>query len=148
MITETSVLICRPIADVFAFTHAHVPRWSSIVVSDEILDDQSDGGVGTKFKVVTEEQGRRMEFAGEVTHHDPPNQSAMILRGSSFDIQIAYTSEQDGDSVRVTQFGDVTSNNLAMKIVFWLVGKLSPNLPRTAADRDLSNLKRLLESGE
>ena len=55
-----------PIDDVFRLTNDHVAEWSIIVVEDEVIEQKPDG-VGTTFRTVTEERGRRMEFDGIVT---------------------------------------------------------------------------------
>ena len=55
-----SVEIDRPIHEVFRLTNEHVAEWSIIVVEDEVLDEKPEG-VGTTFRTVTEENGKRME---------------------------------------------------------------------------------------
>jgi hypothetical protein len=75
MKTGISVDIARPIEDVFILANDHVSAWSSIVVEDELLHLADDGGVGTKFRTVTEDRGRRMEFDGEVVEYEPPTRS-------------------------------------------------------------------------
>ncbi len=66
MQSETSIEIDRPIDDVFRLTNDHVAEWSIIVVEDEVLNEKP-GVVGTTFRTVTEERGKRMVFQGLVT---------------------------------------------------------------------------------
>ena len=84
-----SVDIARPIEDVFILANDHVSVWSSIVVEDELLHLADDGGVGTKFRTVTEDRGRRMEFDGEEVEYEPPTRSAILRRGPAFDLNVA-----------------------------------------------------------
>jgi hypothetical protein len=81
MQNTASIEIDRSIEEVFDFTLNHVSEWSTIVVEDEVIDLIADGGVGTTFRVVTEERGKRMEFDGLVTRHDPPHQSTVQMIG-------------------------------------------------------------------
>src|SRR5262249_17888760 len=85
MQTKMSVEIDRPINEVFDYTTHNVAEWSIIVVKDEVIDEKP-GGVGTTFRVTTEENGRRMEFEGLVTRHEPPTAHAVFMKGSQFDI--------------------------------------------------------------
>ena len=64
MQTLASVEIDRPIAEVFDCANNHVTDWSITVVGDEILEVQP-GHVGTKFLIITEERGKKMEFESE-----------------------------------------------------------------------------------
>ena len=104
MKNSASIEINRPIEDVFRLTINHVPEWSIIVVEDEVVENKNDGGVGTTFRTVTEDRGRRMEFAGVVTAHEPPHRSAIHLTGKMFDIDTEYHFEDLSGSTRVTQF--------------------------------------------
>ena len=93
MQSSCSVEIDKPIEAVFDYTNKNVAEWSSCVVEDVMIEEKNGGGLGTKFRTVTEERGRRMEFAGEVTHYEPPTASTVVLVGDSFDIEAAYTFE-------------------------------------------------------
>lgn len=68
----------------FESTNGHVVKWSLTVVEEEALHDTV--GLGATFRCVTEERGRRMEFAGEVVHWEPPTRSSVTLKGPLFDI--------------------------------------------------------------
>ncbi|MFP6763461.1 MAG: hypothetical protein VB858_07580 [Planctomycetaceae bacterium] len=62
---HVQIEIDRHIDEVFELTRDHVAAWSLIAVEDNVLKDNS-AGVGTTFRTVTEDRGRRMEFRG---HH-------------------------------------------------------------------------------
>ena len=92
MRNEVSVEIGRPIEDVFRLTTERMPEWSIIVVEDEVIDQKPEG-VGTTFRTVTEDHGKRMEFQGVITRYDPPHANAVRLTGQAFDIETEFTFE-------------------------------------------------------
>jgi hypothetical protein len=113
-----------------------------------MIEEKNDGGLGTKFRTVTEERGRRMEFPGEVTHYEPPTASTVVLVGDSFDIEAAYTFESlDEGRTRVTQNSDVTPKGF-LKVFFFLFGWLMKKGGCEAARKELENLKRKCEALE
>ena len=79
---------------------------------------KNSGGVGTTFRSVTKERGKRMEFADEVTRYERPTVSTVMLIGKSFDIEAAYTFEAiEENRARVTQ-------KSFLKVFFFLFGWL------------------------
>lgn len=146
MFNEASVEIDRPIGEVFDYTIHHVPDWSITVVEDVPIDVKPEG-VGSTFRCVTEDRGRRMEFAGVVTRHEPPTVSAVYLTGDCFDIDVVYLFEDLGGSTRVTQQSDVTGKGMT-KVVFFLFGWMMKKSGCDAVDNELLSLKQKLESRE
>ena len=146
MRTEMSVEIDRPIAEVFDYTNNHVAEWSLTVIEDEVLDEKPEG-VGTTFRVVTEENGRRMEFKGLVTRHEPPTFSAALLTGSSFDIEVEYSFKDLSGRTRVTQRSSVNGKGF-FKLMLVPCGWLMQKSSRRTLSAELANLKRLLETQE
>jgi hypothetical protein len=138
-----SVEIDRPIDEVFRLTNEHVAEWSIIVVEDELIEEKPEG-VGTTFRTVTEENGKRMEFQGVVTRYDPPRLSAVVLTGKMFDLDIQYTFEDLGGRTRVMQQCDVTGKGffrLFLGLFGWLMKKSSCN----ATNDELESLKKFCE---
>lgn len=144
MQTETSVVINRPIEQVFELTNNHVAEWSTIVVEDEIIEDKK-GDVGTRFRVVTEERGRRMEFQGIATSHDPPSSTSSRLIGPYFDIDVIYLFEDLRGRTKVTQVSEVTATGFA-KIMMKLKGWMMKNSSCNAQLNELEGLKAFVES--
>lgn len=143
MQSEASVEINRPIEEVFEFTNDHVVAWSLTVVEDTVIEETSDR-VGTTFKCVTESRGQHLEFQGEVTRWEHPHVSAINLVGDSFDIEAAYFFEATPDGTRVTQKAVISPKGLLRVPFFlfgWMMGKASCN----EAQKELDNLKRVLE---
>ena len=145
MRTEASIEIDRPIQEVFDYTNDHVAEWSITVVEDEVLDSTPDR-VGTRFRTVTQNQGRRMDFEGVVTHYEPPHASAVELRGNAFDIDVAYLFEDLGGRTKVTQVSHVRGKGF-FKLLLLLFGWLGRTASCQAAQNELQNLKFLLEAG-
>lgn len=143
MQSEGSVEIDRPIEEVFRLTNDHVADWSIIVVEDEVLDEKPKG-VGTAFRTVTEEKGKRMEFQGLITRYDPPDASAIRLTGDMFDIEADYTFEDLGGRTRVTQKSNVTGKGF-FRVVLFLCGWLMTKSSCKATQNELNSLKRFCE---
>lgn len=139
--------IQRPIEDVFVLATDHVAVWSSIVVEDEPIHVAPDGGVGTRFRTVTEDRGHRMEFEGEVVEYDPPRRSAILLRGPAFDLEVAYELESLADGrTRITQY----SRSRGKGIWWLLLMVLTPLMRRSAiaaTRKELDQLRLYCESG-
>lgn len=146
MRTESSVEIDRPIGEVFEYTTRNVAEWSIIVVEDEVIDEKPEG-VGTTFRVVTEDRGSRMEFDGVVTRHEPPTAHAVLMKGKQFDIEAEYLFEDLGGRTRVTQRSTVTGKGF-VKAVFLLFGWLMRKSGCKSLEKELSNLKQLIEARE
>ena len=144
MQTTMSVEIDRPIHDVFDYTIHNVAEWSTIVVKDEVIDEKPEG-VGSTFRVTTEEKGRRMEFEGLVTRHEPPTLHAVLMKGSQFDIEAEYLFENLGGRTRVTQRSSVHGKGF-IRVIFILFGWLMKKSSGNALEKELLNLKRLIEA--
>jgi len=140
---QASVKIDRPIDEVFEYTNNEVAEWSLTVVEHEVLEELPQD-IGSTFRCLTEDRGRQMEFHGVVTRHEPPRVSASRLTGEYFDIDVEYRFEEFGDTTRVTQQSTVFPKG-ALKVVFWLFGWMMRKSSCKAAEKEMQNLKRLLE---
>ena len=138
-----SVEIGRPIEEVFDYTVNNAAEWSLIVVEEKV-GEKAPVAVGSTFTTVTEERGRRMEFAGVVTRHDPPTAHSVVLMGEQFGIEADYLFERIAGGTRVTQRSTVSAKGL-LKVMFLLLGWLMRKSSRNALERELSNLKRIIE---
>lgn len=145
MKNQGSIVVDQPIDRVFEYTTNHVADWSLTVVEDEPLDTKPDGGVGSTFRCVTEDHGRRMEFQGEVTRHEPPRFSAVSLVGKQFNIEVLYTFEEENGSTRVTQASVVKPNGIVMKVLFAIIGPFAKKASCEATAKELASLKEKLE---
>ena len=144
MQTEMSVEIDRPIEDVFKHTIGNVVDWSNIVVEDELLTETPEG-VGSTFRTVTADRGKRMEFEGLVTAHTPPTLHAISLTGKQFDIHTEYTFEDLSGKTHVTNRCTVKGKGFFMvmlKLLGWLMRKSNCD----AMEKELASLKAFVES--
>jgi uncharacterized protein YndB with AHSA1/START domain len=143
MRTTTSVEIDRPIAEVFDYTTTQVAEWSITCVEDVPLEERP-GGVGSTFRIVTEERGRRMQFQGVVTRHEPPKVSAVFLEGEHFDIDVLYSFESLSGRTRVTQESQVYGKGF-LRVLFLLLGWLMKKSGCKAQAAELESLKKHCE---
>ena len=141
--SRASVIIQRPIDEVFRLTTEHVPEWSNVVAEDEIIEDK--GGVGTTFRTVTADRGRRMQFQGIITEHEPPNKTSIHMVGDQFDIQVKYKfTDLGAEGTRVLQGPKVSGKGMAgffFKFFGWLMRSASCQ----AAQREMDSLKAFCE---
>ncbi|MFG0297665.1 MAG: SRPBCC family protein [Maioricimonas sp. JB045] len=144
MRSEGSIVIDRPIEEVFHLTCDRVPEWSLVVSEEQILEESPDG-VGTRFRTVTEDRGRRMVFDGVVTSHEPPHLSAVRLTGKDFDIEAVYMFEDLGGQTRVTQHSVVDGKGF-FKVMFALFGWAMKKASCGATQRELESLKAYCET--
>ena len=110
------------------------------------IDVESEVGVGTTFRWVTEERGRRMDFQGAVTLWEPPTKSAISLKGETFDIEAEYRFEDLNGRTRVTQESTVSGKGF-VKIMFFLFGWFMNKQGCEAVSHELESLKQKLEGG-
>lgn len=143
MKTSASVLIDRPIAEVFELTTGHVSEWSNIVVKEETLSETPEV-VGTTFHSVTEDRGNQMEFEGVITAFDPPHRSAVAMKGSMFDLTADYTFEDLGIHTRVTQSSTVQGKGL-FQVMLVLGGIFMKRASCRALQQELDSLKHFCE---
>ena len=149
--SKLSVEIDRPIEQVFELANNDLVDWSLTCVEEELLDE-GEVGIGTKFRLVTEEKrGKRtsrMEFQGTTTAWDPPLLSACLLQGQYFVIDVSYTFEDLGqDRTKVTQESLVEGKGI-LKVVFFLFGWAMKKQGCEAQQKELDSLRRYCESKE
>lgn len=144
MRSQISVEIDRPVDVVFRLTIERVAEWSIVVVEDEVIAETPEV-VGTTFRTVTEDHGKRMEFQGVVTRHDPPRLHAIELTGELFDIESEYRFEDLATGVRVTQATSVTGKGF-FRLFMLAFGWLLKGSHCKASEEELASLKRFCES--
>lgn len=137
-----SVEIERPIGEVFDYTTQKVAEWSSIVVDDVVVEDK--GGVGTTFRTVTEDRGCRMDFDGVITKYEPPTAHTVAMKGKQFDMNVEYIFEDLSGCTRVTQRSNVNAKGM-LKVFFFFFGWMMTRSGCKAVEKELMNLKRLME---
>lgn len=139
-----SIEIDRPIAEVFDAACNEMTMWSEIVVEDELVEDLP-GVVGSRFRTVTEERGKRMVFEGKVTAFEHARLQAVHMAGQYFDIDTEFRFEEVSGGTRVTQLADVRGKGL-FRAILWTTGWLMKKSQCKAAQKELENLKRFCET--
>ncbi|MCB9914344.1 MAG: SRPBCC family protein [Planctomycetes bacterium] len=142
MESELSIVVERPVAEVFAKTLNDVTAWSRTCLEEEVLEDR--GGVGTRLRLVTEERGQRMEFLGTVTEHAAPRYSALHLVGPHFDLDVRYDFEDLGGRTRVTQRSRVSGKG-SFKLMIAVGGPVMKQAAQAAQRAELERLKAYCE---
>jgi hypothetical protein len=142
---QASIEIDRPIEEVFDYTINKTPEWSLTVVEDEMIEVKPEG-VGSTFRCVTEERGRRIVFEGVVTDYQRPTTTTVFLTGKQFNIEATYVFEDLDGRTRVTQHSTIYPKGFA-KVAFFLFGWLMKKATCDAVRKELDSLKRLLEEG-
>lgn len=143
MHTHGSIVIERPIDEVYWLTVDHVPEWS-IIVAEDVPVLQTPEVIGSTFRVVTIDRGQRMEFDGVVTRFDPPRLHAVKMTSPMFDIDAEYTFEDIEGHTRVTQDSRVYPKGM-LKVFFGLFGWLMRKGSCQAQRKELASLKEFCE---
>ncbi len=144
MESRLSVDITRPISEVFEYTTDNLAEWSITCVEEEVIEEKP-GGVGTTFRVVTEDRGRRMVLQGVVTANEPPRRNAVHLDGDQFEIDVEYLFEEIASGTRVTQHSVVHGKGF-FKVIFILMGWLMSRAGCKAQEAELASLKEHCEA--
>ena len=146
MRTAISVEIERPVSEVFRYTNENISDWSLTVIEDEVLNETPEK-VGSTFRILTEERGRKMEMTGVVTRYEIDRLSEVHLVGPGFEIDALYEFEDLGNgTVRVTETARVHPKGL-FKVMFFLFGWAMKRSNCEALQNELENLKEKLEAG-
>jgi carbon monoxide dehydrogenase subunit G len=138
-----SVLIARPLEEVFAFVAdaRNRPRWDESVTSEELTSPEPIA-VGTTVRTKLSSMGREYEYTWEVTEHVPPNRMTIESTSGPFPTTLAYQLDgrKGGTSVDFAVTGRPTG----------LLRLLQPLIARNTQanlDRGFARLKELLETG-
>ena len=140
---KVSVLIARPLDEVFAFVEdaRNRPRWDDSVISEELTSPEPIT-VGTTVRTRLKSMGREYEYTWEVVEHEPPSRMTIESTSGPFPTTLAYRlAERDG----------------ATRVDFSVTGRpggllrlFQPLIARTTQanlDRGFPRLKQVLESG-
>ena len=141
-----SIEINCPIDKVYQLATEKMPEWSLVVMDDQVIEEKP-GGVGSTFRTITEDHGRRMEFDGVVTKCSPPCLHAVEMKGRVFDIESEFVFERISPVMtKVTQRAKVKGKGL-FGVVMFLTGWLMKKSQCEASENELKSLKRYCEAG-
>ncbi len=138
---ENTVLIARPIEDVFGFLSdlENVPRWNYAIVETRKV---SEGpiGVGTVYRQVRSVPSRSEERL-EITTYDPPRQLGLRGRLGPFASRLFYALDATPEGTRVTNTVEVELHGPGR-----LLGRVAVPRVRDAVAANLRKLKELVEA--
>ncbi len=140
---RVSVLIARPIEDVFEFIEdaRNRPQWDDSVDSEELTSPEPIG-VGTTVRTTLRSMGREYVYTWEVTEHERPIRMTIQSTTGPFPTTLAYElSERRGKTAVDFSVTGRPSGPLRL---------LQPMIARNAQknlDRGFTRLKQVLETG-
>jgi uncharacterized protein YndB with AHSA1/START domain len=137
---ENTVLIARPIEDVFAFLSdlENVPKWNYAIVETRKVS-KGPVGVGTTYRQVRSVPSRSEERL-EITTYDPPRRLEIRGQLGPFRSRLLYALDATGEGTRVTN-----TVELELRGPGRLVGRVAVPRVRDAVAANLRKLKELLE---
>ena len=138
---EHSLVIHRPVADVFAFVADpdNLPQWQSGLLEVEKLS--GDGGLGSRHREVRSMLGRRIEQVLEVTALTPDERLDFEVVEGPLHLSVEHTFEPVGESTRITVVGHGDAGRL-----FSLAGPLVARAVRKQSESDFARLRAVLET--
>ena len=91
-------------------------QWVPNLVESEDLA-VTENKIGSTFRHVYLERGRRMEMQGAVIAYERDRRFACELRGEMFDLTVNYALEDLGGRTRLTQESETRFRGLPMKVL-------------------------------
>jgi carbon monoxide dehydrogenase subunit G len=140
---RVSVLISRPVEEVFAFVEdaRNRPRWDDSVDSEELTSPEPIG-VGTTVRTKLRSMGREYVYTWEVVEHRSPSQMTIESTSGPFPTTLAYTlSEREGATALDFSVSGRPSGLLRL---------FEPLIARSTQmnlDRGFARLKQILDTG-
>jgi len=139
---ENSVVINRPIEDVFAFT-TDIEKRTQWMGELQESKKTSEGplGVGTTFTSVVGFLGRRIETTMEVTEYEPNRKLGFKSTSGPIPSEVALTFEsiEGGTKVTIALQGEVGG-------FFKVAEPIAARMFKRQRAADMNNLKDLLEA--
>jgi len=133
-----SVVIARPVSEVFAFVSnfENMPRWNYFVV-ETTNESAPDQGVATTYRQQRKTDAQRYV----VTEYEADRRVAVRTVPPSADLEMRFSFESAGSSTRLTDEWQLHTG-----LPGWLEG-ISAGRVSSAVRQNLAKLKELLETG-
>jgi carbon monoxide dehydrogenase subunit G len=137
---ENTVMIARPIEDVFAFLSdlENIPKWNYAIVETRKISE-GPVGVGTTYHQVRSVPSQSEERL-EITTYDPPRQLEIQGQLGPFASRLVYALDATGEGTRVTNTVELELGGPVR-----LLGRVAVPRVREAVAANLGRLKELLE---
>jgi uncharacterized membrane protein len=139
---ETSVVINRPIGEVFEFVvnPESGPQWESWLLEAR-KTSRGPMGVGATWQEVRQFLGRRIESTNEVTEYEPNKRFWFKSASGPFPVEGGYTFEPIEGGTRVTVTGQGDTGGF-----FKLADPIVARMVKRQIEADSANLKEFLEA--
>lgn len=139
---EASVVIGRPIEEVFAFVTdiEKLPRWAAELVEAKVTS-QGPVGVGTTWSGVVQFLGRRMENTHQITEFEPNRKFGSETIASPVPLKGEFTFEAVVGGTKVTMVAEVEPGSF-----FQPAEPVFGRLVQEQYESNLANLKEILEA--
>lgn len=121
-----------------------IMKWAKGVVENEDLEITQER-VGSTFRQVYEESGRKMEFQGRCTAYEANKRIGVHMVGKMFDLDVDYELEDLGGRTRLTQNSEVKWKG-AMKLASPLFTLMAKDQGEKCIKEDFGRLKGLAET--
>ncbi len=122
-----------------------VMQWAENVVENENLHETANK-VGSTFRQVYDENGRRMEFMGEVLAYEKDRRLHITMTSKMFDLDVDYELVGiDGDGTRLVQDSTVSWKGM-MKLIGPIMCKFMAKSGQDCMEKDFGRLKHLAET--
>jgi len=139
---EASVVINRPVDEVFAYVDdiGNASQWQSYVLE---VEQTSEGpkGVGTTERGVMQFLGRRIEWAAEITEHEPNRRIKDKITAGPMLVEHSITLEPVEDGTRLTLVAEGETGGF-----FRLAEPIVARMFQRDVEANLANLKDILEA--
>lgn len=119
-------------------------EWSAGVVENENLTE-TEGKVGSTFRQVYEERGRRMEFQGVVTRYEQDHAIGVHLEGSGFNLDVDYSLQPIESGTRLVQDSEVHFKGL-WKVMAFVMTPFMKKAGCKQLEEDFGRLKAMAEA--
>ncbi len=141
MQTSKTTLIDAPASTVFLWLedNSRLKQWVPNLIEDEALVETPEK-IGSRFRQVFLENGRKMEMIGEITAYAENERMRVDISGNMFDLDADYSLKALSDNqTELTQKTKIRFKGI-MKLltpIFWLMSKVSSKDPQAKAHETL-----------
>lgn len=149
MKAAATVLIDRPIDDVFAFVAdaENMPRWVDSL-GETRLESGDGTQVGDRYESSYTYGGSTYDMIFEVTAYESPARVGLRGRGGPFDFDATVTFEASEEGTIVTNTVVDESERPLPGVVMWLLGPLFRRFLARQLRTELEQLRTVLETEE
>jgi uncharacterized protein YndB with AHSA1/START domain len=137
---QHSVVVARPVDDVFAFLADpdNLPRWQSGLV--EVRKAGTEAGIGARHVEVRSFMGKQIEQTLEVTAYEPPRVLDFTVVEGPLSLCVGHTLSAEDGGTRIDVVGEGEIGPL-----FRLAEPLVVRAVKKQSQADFKRLKQVLE---